>query len=140
MPGAPPRPLPQATPLTQPFWDAAREHRLLLPRTPDGRYFWYPRALAPGSLTPDYEWAEVSGRGAVYSFTVDRRGSHPSFAPMTPYVIAVVELDEGPRMTTNIVGCAVEDVRIGMHVEAVFEDTTPEITLIKFRPMAVQGG
>ncbi len=133
---APPRPLPQPTPLTRPFWDAARAHRLLMPRTKDGRFFWYPRALAPGPLQEDWEWAEVSGRGAVYSFTIDRRGSHPSFASMTPYVIAIVELDEGPRMTTNIVGCPTESVHIGMRVEASFDDVTEDTTLVMFRPRA----
>ncbi|MDZ7726768.1 MAG: OB-fold domain-containing protein [Dehalococcoidia bacterium] len=70
----------------------------------------------------------------MYSFTVDRRGSAPAFVDKAPYVIAIIELEEGPHMTSNIVGCEIEDVRIGMPVEAVYEDVTDEITLVKFRP------
>lgn len=130
----PPKPLPHPTPVTQPFWDAAREHRFILPRRRDGRYFWYPRVLAPGGLDDGWEWAPASGRGVVYSFTVDRRGTALAFAGDVPYVIAIVELEEGPHFTTNIVGCAVDDVRIGMPVEAQFDDVDAETTLVRFRP------
>ncbi len=128
--------LPHPTPLTQPYWDAARAHRLLIPRRADGTFFWYPRVLTPGALDADWTWAEVSGQATVYSFTIDRRGTAPGFAADAPYVIAIVELAEGPHITTNIVGCPVEDVRIGMAVEAVYEDVNDEITLVRFRPLA----
>jgi uncharacterized OB-fold protein len=65
---------------------------------------------------------------------VVRRPAHPGFRDEVPYVLAIVELEEGPRLTTNIVGVAPEEVRIGMPVEAVFEPATEEITLVKFRP------
>ena len=132
----PPKPLPNPTPTTQPFWDGTKQHRLILPKGPDGRFFFYPRVLQPGTLNGPVEWAEVSGRGSVYSFTVDRRGTAPAFAADAPYVIAIIELEEGPRMTSNVVGCAIEEVRIGMPVEAVFEDVDDAITLVKFRPRA----
>jgi hypothetical protein len=127
-------PLPVPNPTTQPFWDAAREHRLILPKTKNGQVFFYPRVLAPGSLDEISEWIEASGRGTVYSFTVDRRGTAYAFRQKVPYVIAIVELEEGPHLTTNIVGCEPEDVFVGMAVEAVFEDQNDEITLVKFRP------
>ena len=130
-----PKPLPRPTPLTQPFWDATKEHRLLMPRRTDGTYFWYPRVLEPGTLADGWTWAPVSGRGTVYSYTIDRRGTAQAFAPDVPYVIAIVELDEGPHFTTNIVGCAPGDVRIGMAVEAAFDDVDDAITLVKFRPL-----
>lgn len=130
-----PMPLPQPNPTTQPFWDGAREHKLMLQRDRStGQAFFYPRALAPRTLSSDLEWFEASGRGAVYSFTVDRRGTAAAFAAKAPYVIAIVELEEGPHITTNIVGCPIEDVRIGMPVEAVYDDVSEEITLVKFRP------
>lgn len=132
----PPKPLPRPTPLTQPFWDATREHRLLMPRRLDGAYFWYPRVLEPGTLRSGWEWAQVSGRGTLFSFTIDRRGTAAAFANDVPYVIAIVELEEGPHFTTNIVGCPIEDVRIGMLVEAVYDDIDAEITLVRFRPRA----
>jgi uncharacterized OB-fold protein len=76
----------------------------------------------------------VSGNATVYSYTVARRPTHPAFADRVPYVIAIVELAEGPRMTTNLVGCAADDVRIGMSVRAVFEDLDDEIALVNFEP------
>ena len=75
--------------------------------------------------------------GKAYSFTVDRRSTAPDFAAKAPCVIAIIELEEGPHMTTNLVDCAIEDVTIGMPVEAVYEDVNDEITLVKFRPRKV---
>jgi uncharacterized OB-fold protein len=70
----------------------------------------------------------------VYSFTVTHQNQSPGFREELPYVLAIVELEEGPRLMTNVVGCAPDAVRIGMPVQAVFEDVTPEVTLLKFRP------
>jgi len=70
----------------------------------------------------------------VYSYTVARRPTHPAFADRVPYVIAIVELEEGPRMTTNVVGCEPDDVHIGMPVRATFEDVDEEIALVCFEP------
>lgn len=129
------KPLPVPSPVTEPFWRAACRHELVLQRCHAcGRYVYYPRALCPHCLSDDLRWTPVSGRGSVYSFTVARRPTASVFADWVPYVIAVIELEEGPRMTTNVVGCAPEDVRIGMAVEVVFEDVTDEVTLVKFRP------
>lgn len=129
------KPLPVPSPVTQEFWRAARRHELVLQRCQAcERYIYYPRALCPYCLSDDLRWTPVSGRGTVYSFTVARRPTASVFADWAPFVIAVVELDEGPRMTTNIVGCAPEEVRIGMAVEAAFEDVTDDVTLVKFRP------
>lgn len=130
------KPLPKPTPVTQPFWDGTKAHRLVLPKTPEGRFFFYPRPIAPGTAATAVSWGEVSGRGTVYSFTIDRRGTAPAFAAETPYVIAIIQLDEGPLMTSNVVGCAPDEVRIGMAVEAVYEEVNAEITLVKFRPIA----
>ena len=129
-----PLPLPTPNPTTQPFWDGTKQRKLLLQRDrKTGKAFFYPRALAPETLSDDIEWFQASGRGTVYSYTVDRRGTAPAFMSKAPYVIAIVELEEGPHMTTNIVDCPNEDVHIGMPVEAVYEDVTEEITLVKFR-------
>jgi len=130
-----PRPLPQPTPITQPFWDAAREHRLSMQRCRScEKFVFYPRPLCSHCGSDDLEWRDLSGRATVYSYTIARRATARPFEPDVPYVIAIVELDEGPRMTTNIVGCPPEDVRIGMPVLAHFEDASDEITLVKFRP------
>ncbi len=129
-----PRVLPKPTPATAPFWEAAREHRLLLPLTAEGEPFFYPRPLSPGSLEAASGWMEASGRGTLYSWTVDRRGTTPALASRAPYIIGIVELAEGPRLTTNIVNCAIEDVRIGMPLEVAYEDVGDGVTLVCFRP------
>jgi uncharacterized OB-fold protein len=127
--------LPEPTPLSQPFWEAARKRVLSLQRCGEcAKYVFYPRNLCPHCGSPELAWTDVSGRGTVYSFTIARRPTMIGFQDEVPYVIAIVELDEGPRMTTNIVGCDPEKVHIGMPVQAVFEDESEEITLVKFRP------
>jgi uncharacterized OB-fold protein len=83
-------------------------------------FIWYPRRFCPDCHSLDVEWTEASGKGAVYSFTVTYRGSGP-WAEEAPYVVAYVQLDEGPRVLTNIVGVDPETVRIGDPVTAVFE-------------------
>jgi uncharacterized OB-fold protein len=80
------------------------------------------------------EWVVACGRGTVYSYTVARRPTHPAFAERVPYVIAIVELDEGPRVTTNVVDCDPDAVRIGLPVELTFEAPVDGIALPLFRP------
>ncbi|TMA99719.1 MAG: OB-fold domain-containing protein, partial [Deltaproteobacteria bacterium] len=90
--------------------------------------------VCPACLSSATEWVRASGRGTVYSFTVTYQNQAAGFREELPYVLAIVELDEGVRMMTNVVGCAPDAVRIGMPVQVVFEDVTAEITLAKFRP------
>jgi hypothetical protein len=131
------KPLPEPTAVSQPFWDGARRHRLFIQRsTKTGKYVFYPRAVSPYGPDDELEWVEASGRGTVYSYTVARRPTAPQWAEDGPLVIAIVELEEGARMTANILGCSAEDVRVGMPVIASFEDVTPEVTLVQFRPAA----
>ena len=135
------RPLPEPSPATRPFWDAAREHRFLIQRSKKtGRYVFYPRAVSPFGADDELEWVEASGKGTVYSYTVARRATAPQFEGEVPYVIAIVQLREGPHMTANVLGCSPDEVRIGMAVEAEFVDVTPEVTLIQFRPAGTDGG
>ena len=84
-------------------------------------------------MSSDLEWHEASGKGTVYSFSVNHRAPHPGFADEIPFVLAIVELEEGPRMMTNIVECNPDSVKIGMAVEVTFEDVTEEVTLPKFK-------
>jgi uncharacterized protein len=129
------KPLPDPTPVSQPFWDAAKQHKLMLQRSKKtGRYIYYPRAVSPYGPNDELTWQELTGRGTVYSYTIARRPTAPQWANEPPYVIAIVALAEGPHLTANILGCNPEDVRIGMPVQASFEDVTPEVTLIQFRP------
>lgn len=134
----PRRPLPEVTELTAPFWQAAREGRLVMQRCRACReYVWCPRPACMECGGRELDWQEISGRGAVYSFTVIRqlagRGAR-AFEKDIPYVIAWVDLEEGPRFFTNIVQCPVDRVEIGMAVEVVFDPASSEISLPKFRP------
>lgn len=127
------KPLPQPSPISRPFWEAARRHELTLQQCGGcGKFIYYPRPLCPHCFSDRLEWKKVSGRGTVYSYTVSRYSPTPAFKEI-PFVLAIVELEEGPRMTTNIVAPP-EQVRIGLPVTVAFEDATPECTLVKFKP------
>ena len=127
------KPLPKPTPTSRPFWEAARRHELSLQRCAAcTSYIYYPRARCPHCFSDRLGWEHVSGRGKFYSYTVVRRASSRSFADQ-PYVLAIVELDEGPRMTTNI-EAEPHNVKVGMPVVVHFDDVTPEHTLVKFKP------
>jgi uncharacterized OB-fold protein len=127
-------PIPVPTPETRPFWDAARRHALELPRCRAcGALHYYPRGACPRCLSPDLEWERLSGRARLHTFTVVHRGQK-GFPVPTPYVLAVVELDEGPRMMTTLVDVPPDAVRIGMPLEVVFRDVSDTIALPLFRP------
>lgn len=135
-----PKPLPHPSQDSRPFWDACRAHELRLPRCQScGRFHFYPRSFCPYCTSKDLEWVKASGRGQVYTFSVVRL---PFFGkewePDIPYAVALIELDEGVRMVSNVVGCAPESVAVGMGVEVCFDDVTPEVTLPRFRPLARQ--
>ena len=128
-------PLPEPTPTTKPFWDAAHKHVLSIQRCQGcGVHIFYPRPACPECGSVELEWKEVSGRGTLYSFTIARRPTARDFADKVPYAIAIVELEEGPHIATNVVGCDPETLRIGQPLEAVFEDVSDEISLVHFRP------
>lgn len=134
-----PRPVPEPTPLSQPFWEAASRHEVRIQRCKNcAKHIFYPRFNCPNCGSRDLEWVTASGKGIVYTFTVARRPTHPAFADRVPYVIAIVELEEGVHMTTNIVDCDPDEVRVGMEVEAAFEDVSDDVSLVVFRP--VPGG
>lgn len=129
------KPLPRPTAESEPFWKGARNHELLIQRCRAcGKPVFYPRLFCPHCSSADLEWVRASGKGMIYSYTVIRRAAFPGFAADVPYVFAIVELEEGPRMATNLLSCPPEKLRIGLPVEATFEDVTPEVTLVKFKP------
>jgi uncharacterized protein len=135
-----PVPAPSTNPETRPFWDAVAERRLVLPRCAScDAFIWYPRLFCPSCGGRDVEWVPASGRGVVYSFAVVRRGEPRAYEGATPYVVAYVDLEEGPRVYTNVVQCDPEDVAVGQEVEVVFE-TDADATLIRFRPRRPQAG
>lgn len=120
---------------TAPFWAATREHQLKMQECPACSYIrWPASAHCPECLEENDEWVMLSGRGKIWSFGIYHHLFNANFADDMPYGIALVQLDEGPQMYTNIVGIDVEQLAPDMRVEAVFEDVTPEVTLVKFRP------
>ena len=120
---------------TQPFWDAAREERLLIKHcNACGKYHFYPRPFCPYCWSDDVEWFEASGRATLYTWSVVHRNDLPPFPERLPYVAAVVDLEEGPRVMTNIVDCDPADLRIGMDLVVDFRSLTDDITAPVFRP------
>jgi uncharacterized OB-fold protein len=99
-----------------------------------GVFRFPPAVLCPECLSARVEWKAVGGRGKIFSFVVFHRLYHPGFEGELPYTVALIELEEGPRLVSNVVGCPPAEVACDMPVEVVFEDVTPEVTLPKFRP------
>src|SRR6188472_1515456 len=103
------RPLPVPDALTAPYWKAVQEGRLDLPRCIDcSRFHFYPRATCPHCGSAKLEWQTVAGKGTVYSYTVVHRPPSPAFAAEVPYVVAVIELEEGPHLMSSVTGCAAD--------------------------------
>lgn len=128
------KPLPRITPDDRPFWEAARRHELRLPQCQDCKRFWWPPSpVCPNCFSERYEWARVSGRGTISSWVVFHRAYFPSFANEIPYASVQIELEEGPRLISNLVSVPNEEIRVGMPVEVVFDDVTPEISIPRFR-------
>jgi hypothetical protein len=120
---------------TQPFWDAAKEQRLLIKHcNACGAYHFYPRPFCPTCWSDDVEWVEASGRATLYTWSVVHRNDLPPFPDRIPYVAAIAELEEGPRMMTNVVDCEFDALEIGMPLVAVYYPTSEDVTIVQFRP------
>ena len=121
------------TTLSQPFWDACKEDRLIYQYFPlSGKSQFPPGPIDRYSLSSDFEWRESTGTGEVYSWTTVWRGQTGDFD--VPYVVAIVDLDEGFQLLTNIIGCKAGDVAVGMRVQVEFHEVNEELTLPYFRP------
>ncbi len=119
-PHLPTRP-PRRTVETKEFWDGCADGRLLLPRCDEcGDTIWYPRLVCPFCGSHSVSYVESSGLGTVYSYTVVRRGSGP-YREETPYVLAMIQLDDGPIMMSNVVGTDPETLEVGLPVKVIFE-------------------
>jgi uncharacterized OB-fold protein len=126
---------PRPTSATQEFWAATGDGTLLLQRCDAcGTVIWYPKGFCPACSSFATSWFAASGLGTVYSFTVVRKAAG-AWQKATPYVIAYVELAEGPRVLTNVVGCDPGSVEVGMPVQVVFDDTGEGTALYRFRPL-----
>ena len=128
------KPLPLPTHVTRPFWDALREHKVRLQRCNDcQRLIHYPRSRCPHCLGENLGWQDLSGAAKLYTYTIARRPTAPQFQDEVPQMIAVVELDEGPRLTTTLVNVDEGAIKVGMTLRPVFDDQ-PDVTLLRYEP------
>jgi uncharacterized OB-fold protein len=131
------KPAPVPAPWSKPFWEAAKKHRLLLKKCSSCGHIDHPPYLyCTECSSEESEWVEASGKATLYAYAVNVYGVPFAFMEDLPYVLALVDLPEGPRMISNIVGCDPKDLRNGMGLEVVFDDVSPEVTLPKWKPVA----
>ena len=127
--------LPAPEPETEAFWDAARERRLLVKRCADcAEAHFYPRPFCPRCWSENVTWEDASGRATLYTWSTVHVNDLPPFHERVPYVAAIVELSEGPRMMTNIVDCAAERLAIGMSLEVRYRELDDEFSIPVFAP------
>jgi uncharacterized OB-fold protein len=131
-----PKPLPSPTEDSKPFWDACQKQELLLQKCGDcGTWRFPPSVLCPKCMSTNYHWTKASGKAKVSSWQITHSPFYPAWDP--PYNVAIVELEEGPRLHTNIVGCKNEDIHMDMAVELVFEKVEDQDWYLpKFKPAA----
>ena len=134
-PATPTRLEPPVTETSRPFWEATRERRLVLQWCAEcDAAVFYPRDNCPRCLRDALEWRPASGHGVVYAFSVHHLAGNPFMGDRLPYAVALVELDEGVRMMANIVGCAPDDVVVGMPVAVTWEPLSDGRHLPQFAP------
>ncbi len=128
------RPLPVPDSETAPYWAGTADGKLLIQSCGAcGRHRFYPRLVCPHCMSDEVSWVEASGRGTIYSYTVVQRAA-PAFRDKVPYVVAIVELEEGVRMMSELLIDPPEAAAIGLPVTVTFEKVSDEITLPKFVP------
>jgi uncharacterized OB-fold protein len=128
------KPLPTITEENKPFWDAAREGRLSMQQCSSCGHIRFPiQDLCPVCISPDFAWAQLSGNGEVFAKIVYHRAFHPAYRGDVPYNLVMVQLDEGPRMFSNVVGTPNDEFAVGDLLEVVFDQVTDEVTIPRFR-------
>jgi uncharacterized OB-fold protein len=128
------KPIPSPTDATRSFWSGCASGVLRLRRCAHCNRLRGPSRLVCECGQSDHVWTDASGRGQIFSYTVVHRAPDPAFRAEVPYVVAVIALEEGPHLLSNVIGCSPDGVRIGMPVHAVFETVAPDIGLAKFKP------
>ncbi|MBN1547928.1 MAG: Zn-ribbon domain-containing OB-fold protein [Syntrophaceae bacterium] len=129
------KPLPEIQPWSEAFWKGTKQHKLLIQECKHcGAKIFYPRKYCPECWSSELFWSEASGKGKIFSYSTTMAGVEEKFTEDLPFVLALVDLEEGVRMMGNVVNCRPEEVSIGMDVEVFFDDVTEEITLPKWKP------
>jgi uncharacterized OB-fold protein len=130
------RAIPEPNSDTMPFWDGCRKHQLLLQRCSDcGHFRWPASFICPRCHSFDNKWITFRGKGKIYSFAIYHVAFDHTVKHDIPYVTAIVELFEGPKILTNIVECGPSGVRCDMPVEVVWDDIADNFSLPRFRPI-----
>lgn len=128
------KPLPTLSDDNRPFWDAAKQEELRLQQCSDCDHIRYPiNHVCPKCLSERAEWKRVSGRGTVFSYIVFHQVYHAGFAKDVPYNVAMIQLEEGPRMISNVVGAPVDAVKVGDAVTVCFDHVTDEVAIPRFK-------
>ena len=123
-------------PDTRPFWEATKQHELRYQVCNDcGSVVFYPRRHCPHCMSMNLSWKVSRGEGAIYTYTIIRQIGHPAFRELAPYVVAWIDLEEGFRMVSNVVGVDVDDVHIGQRVRVTWEDQDDGVSLPLFTPV-----
>jgi uncharacterized OB-fold protein len=129
------KPQPRPAAESAPYWEGAKAHKLLLPRCNACGKSWFPPSQrCPHCLSSNFDWLQSTGQGRIYSFVVYHRVYHPAFEQDVPYAVAIIELDEGPRLLANIVDTPTDQIRCDMRVSVVFEErgdqTIPQFAVV----------
>ena len=128
--------IPIPGPESIPFWEGAKNHQLMIQKCSDCGHHWFPPStVCTGCGSRNIEWIASSGKGAIFSFVVFHKLYHKGWDGEIPYAVAIIELEEGARILSNVIGTQVKTVKCDMSVEVVFEDETDELTLPKFKPV-----
>ncbi len=128
------KPIPNPTFDSKPYWDACKGHELKLQKCSKCGKYRNPSIVCPNCNSLEASWEKLSGKGKVYSYVVYHRVYHPGFASEVPYNVSLIELDEGVRILSNVVGIPNEKIEVGMPVQVFFEDIDEEFALPKFKP------
>ena len=130
------KPLPAVTEENRPFWEGCQQGKLLLQQCSECHHYqFYPRLYCMHCNSGTLQWVEASRRGTIYSFTIIHQNKSPEFGHDTPYNVAIVQLDEGPRMLSNIVDIEMADLKVDLPVTVIFDQVNETIALPRFRPL-----
>ena len=131
-----PKPLPVITEDSRPFWEGCRQGKLLLQYCDACQHYqFYPRLYCMQCSSDSLRWVQASGRGTIYSYTIIHQNKSPEFVHDTPYNVAIIQLEEGPRLLSNIVDSPLSDLRVDLPVTIVFDPVSDTISVPRFRPI-----
>jgi len=131
------KPLPIINEDNAQYWRYARKRELRMQQCTRCEHIRFPASfVCPQCHAVEADWVRLSGKGTLYSYIIYHHAYHPAYREDLPYAVGIVQLVEGPRMESSIVGCRLEDLKIDMPLEVIFEEVADEVTLPKFRPQS----